>query len=123
VQNETNRWFCYAEVLEDSQQFVFYSVCPIKIPHVKRLAVAEYIARANYGLVIGNFELDFDYGEVRCKTSAIMPQAVLEVASTRLLILTNLALMAKYQPGFLAVAYSEKSAMEAVTQVEIKIEI
>jgi hypothetical protein len=61
---------------------------------------------------------DFDYGEVRCKTSAIVPQAVLEVASTRLLILTNLALIAKYQPGFLAVAYGEKSAIEAVTQVE-----
>jgi len=35
----------------------------------KRGAVAEFINRANYGIIIGNFEMDFADGEIRYKTS------------------------------------------------------
>jgi hypothetical protein len=31
--------------------------------------VAEFLTRANSGMVIGNFELDFADGEIRYKTS------------------------------------------------------
>ena len=30
--------------------------------------MAEYLHRANYGLRVGNFELDYDDGEIRYKT-------------------------------------------------------
>ncbi len=43
---------------------------PVKAPEEKRLAIAEFVARANDGLRIGNFELDFGDGEVRYKRSA-----------------------------------------------------
>ncbi len=33
------------------------------------MAVAEFITRANFGIVIGNFEIDFSDGEIRYKTS------------------------------------------------------
>jgi hypothetical protein len=31
----------------------------------ERAPPAEFITRANYGLIIGNFELDFEDGEIR----------------------------------------------------------
>jgi hypothetical protein len=37
-----------------------------------RLAAAETVARANYGLGLGKFELDFDDGEVRFQVSQIL---------------------------------------------------
>src|SRR3954467_14939357 len=60
---------CFAQVRVDLEQFIFYVVMPVRAPAQMRLAVAEYITRANYGLRIGNFEMDFDDGEVRYKSS------------------------------------------------------
>ena len=54
-QGENGSWTCYAQTREDDQQFLFYALCPIRAPDKKRAAVAEFITRANYGMVIGNF--------------------------------------------------------------------
>ncbi len=56
-QGKNGQWTCYARARENEQQFVFYSICPVTVPKAKRRALAEFIARANYGMVIGNFEL------------------------------------------------------------------
>ena len=53
----------------DLSQFLFYVIAPVKAPEEVRAAVAEYITRANYGLRIGNFEMDYTDGEVRYKSS------------------------------------------------------
>lgn len=58
-----------AAVRPESERFVFYLCFRGKTPAKHRAAVAEFIARANYGLVIGNFELRFRDGTVRFKTS------------------------------------------------------
>lgn len=68
-QGSNGKWTCYADANDEKHTFCFYSVCPINIPEEFRQSAAEYIARANYGLRIGNFELDFNDGEVRFKTS------------------------------------------------------
>jgi hypothetical protein len=58
-----------AQVLSADARFVFYLDFKEKAPEAARNAVAEYITRANYGLIIGNFELDYDDGTIRFKTS------------------------------------------------------
>ncbi|MFP4414883.1 MAG: hypothetical protein ACLFVV_26025, partial [Coleofasciculus sp.] len=68
-EGDNGSWNCYAKAREDEEQFVFYSICPIKVPKTKRRILGEFIARANYGMMIGNFELDFTDGEIRYKTS------------------------------------------------------
>ena len=55
----------------DDDSFVVYSIFPIKVPEDKRSEIAEFITPANYGLNHGNFEMDFDDGEIRYKTTAI----------------------------------------------------
>lgn len=60
---------CSAHLREDQSLLFFYSVCPVNIPEDRRPAVAEYITRANYGLYVGNFEMDYTDGEVRYKSS------------------------------------------------------
>jgi hypothetical protein len=39
------------------------------VPPDRRSEVAAYITRTNYGLAAGNFELDFEDGELRYKTA------------------------------------------------------
>src|SRR5438105_2189180 len=64
-QGRHGNWACYAQAREESSQLVFYSICPMSAPEAKRARVVEYITRANYGLIIGNFEMDVDDGEIR----------------------------------------------------------
>ncbi|MDK2882876.1 MAG: hypothetical protein PWQ41_39 [Bacillota bacterium] len=111
-------WQCWAEAREEQQQFIFYSVCPIKVPEGKRLAVAEYLTRANYGLVIGNFELDFNDGEVRYKTSIDVEGDELTPALVKNLVYANLSTMDRYLPGIMGVVYANLSPQQAIAQVE-----
>ncbi len=56
---DNGTWSCVARVREDHEQLVFYSISPIETPQEKRPAIAEILTRANYGMVIGNFEMDY----------------------------------------------------------------
>ena len=47
--------------------FVLYLFHPLTILEPLRKTAAEFITRANYGLPIGNFEMDFSDGELRYK--------------------------------------------------------
>ncbi len=60
-------WLMYVQVVEEAALLAFYSVLPAPVPPRRREAVAEFLTRANYGLSLGNFEMDFDDGEVRAK--------------------------------------------------------
>jgi hypothetical protein len=60
---------CFISVDEEDSQVVCYCVIPQKISPQRRSAMADFLTRANYGLYLGNFEMDFDDGEVRFKTS------------------------------------------------------
>lgn len=109
---------CYAQDREALEQFVFYSVFPVKVPEDKRTAAAEFITRANYGLIIGNFEFDYEDGEVRYKTSADL-EGVPEIQPMmKGLIYSNVLTMDKYFPGLMRVIYGGISAQEALAEVE-----
>ena len=51
----------------DEKIFLLYVTAPVKAPTEKRLVVAEYLTRANWVAVVGNFEMDFRDGEIRYK--------------------------------------------------------
>lgn len=112
------RWGCLAQAREAEYQFVFYSVCPANTPPEKRAAMAEFITRANYGLSLGNFEMDFNDGEVRFKTAIDTEYVPLNLAIVKQLVYTNLLIMDRYWPGIMAVMYGNALPAEAIAQVE-----
>ncbi len=67
------------------------------------MAIAEFITRANYGLVIGNFELDFSDGELRYKTAIDVEDDNLSFALIKQMVYANVIIMDKYLPGIMAV--------------------
>ncbi len=117
-QGKNGKWSCYAQVKEDQQIFFFYSVSPVNIPEEKRTAAAEFITRANYGLKIGNFEMDYSDGELRYKTSLDVENDRLTTALVSNLVYANLWTMDRYLPGILSVVYGDVSPVEAVERVE-----
>jgi hypothetical protein len=117
-QGESGRWTCYAQAREEQGQFIFYSVCPVNATEDKRMAVAEFLTRANYGMLIGNFEMDFDDGEIRYKTSIDVEGDRLTLALVQQLVYTNVLMMDNYLPGLLGVIYGNVPPAEAVAEAE-----
>jgi hypothetical protein len=117
-QGKNGSWNCYANAKEEKKQFIFYSLCPITASEDKRQAVAEFLTRANYGLMIGNFELDFSDGEIRYKTSINLAGENLSFALIKNLVYTNVSMMDEYLPGILSVIDSDALPKEAITKIE-----
>ncbi|MCA9538039.1 MAG: YbjN domain-containing protein [Myxococcales bacterium] len=117
-QGESGQWTCYARVRVEQEQFVFYSVCPLKVPENQLTRSAEFLHRANYGMIIGNFELDFSDGEVRYKTSIDVENDRLTVALCRQLVVANVMMMDRYLPGLMQVIYSDVTPVQAIANIE-----
>ena len=114
---EKGSWKCYAQVKEEQMIFIFYSVLDAYVPEEHRQAVAEFLTRANYGLIIGNFEMDIADGEVRYKTSIDVEGDRLSMALIRQMVYANVLTMDRYLPGIMQVAYGG-SPEEAITAIE-----
>lgn len=115
---ENGQMACFAQVRVDLAQFLFYVVAPVKAPAAVRPAVAEYVTRANYGLRIGNFELNYGDGEVRYKSSIDFEGVALSPPLIRHVIYPAVQTMDRYLPGLLRVIYGDVPPTEAIGTVE-----
>jgi hypothetical protein len=111
-------WLCYAQAREAERQLLFYSVFPTNAPEERRAALAELLTRANFGLYLGNFEMDWDDGEIRFKTSVAVESAELTPALVKQVVEPNLRITNKYFPAIRAVAEGESSPIEAIATAE-----
>jgi hypothetical protein len=102
----------------DYEQFLFYAIAPVKAPEMARPAVAEFITRANYGLRIGNMEMDFADGEVRYKSSLDFEGETLTAGLIKNTIYPAVQTLDRYVPGLMGVIYGGKSPIEAIADVE-----
>lgn len=96
---ENGRWTVFARALEEKQQILFYSLCPLNAAEARRPAMAEFLTRANYGMVIGNFEMDYSDGEIRYKTSIDVENSPTTTALVKPLLYANCLMMDRYLPG------------------------
>ena len=109
---------CFAQVRVDIQQFLFYGMLPVHVPEHMRGAMAEFLTRANYGLRIGNFEMDYMDGEVRFKSSLDFEGEALTANLIRNAIYPAVQTLDRYLPGALAVIYAGKEPAQAIADVE-----
>ncbi|NDJ53950.1 MAG: TIR domain-containing protein [Chloroflexi bacterium] len=109
---------CYAQVIPELELFLFYVVAPIKAQEEHRLAIAEFIARANYGMRIGNFEMDFNDGELRYKTSIDFEGETLTDNLIMRVVYPGCQTMDRYLPAMMKVIFGGVSPLDAVMEVE-----
>lgn len=112
------KWECLAYALEGERQVVFFSVAPLDVPAEDRPAAAEYLTRANFGMVLGAFEMDMDDGHVRFRTSLEVGDTELTPALIEPLVGANVAMMTRYLPGLVSVVFEDQSPQEAVSAAE-----
>jgi len=115
---DSGEWTCYAQAQEEQKRFLFYSICPVKVPEEKRVAMAEFLTRANYGLITGNFEMDFSDGEIRYKASIDVKDDRVSAALIRNLVYANVLTMDRYLPGIMSLTYGDVSPAQAIALVD-----
>ena len=115
---ENGKCDCYAQVREKEKQFIFYSICPERVPKTKRRTVGEFLLRINYSQILGGFDLDFSNGEIRYKTSSIINPKSLNSDTIKDLVYTNVMMMEQYLPGISLVISGHLSPEEALAETE-----
>jgi len=75
-----------------------YIQYPVLVKEKFRPAAMEFITRANYGLVIGNFEMDAKDGEIRYHASHLMEENILTEETIRRLFWTAMGTADRYFP-------------------------
>ena len=101
---DNNQWHWNAQCCANGSFLGFYAYCPQRVPPHRLTAVAEYLTRANFGLLFGKFEMNWPEGQVRLHTVVpILPSGV-SVKAMEHLVHFNGLLMDRYLPGLLAVA-------------------
>lgn len=110
-------WQCFTIVDEGKHWLRFYSILPVHVPEEKRLAMAEFITRANYGLMLGNYEMDMNDGEVRFKTSVDAEGGTLGPRMIDNMLRSNLITMDRYFTGLMAVIYGDRPPAEVFEEI------
>lgn len=105
-----------AETLE---RLLIYSIYPISVPKLQRQAMSELITRANYGMTIGGFEMDFDDGVVRMKTASEMEKGAFSEEVLEQLFSCNLAVAGRYLPAIYGVAFGNLAPEVAIQIAEM----
>ena len=71
ISGDDGTWSVYVQITDDQEarRVVVHGRIPAHIPESNRLKVAEMLTRTNYELILGNFELNLEDGEVLFKTT------------------------------------------------------
>jgi hypothetical protein len=115
---DSGEWTCAALLHEAQNQFIFYSFLQDVVPADQRSRVAEFITRANYGMLIGNFEMDWGDGEIRFKTSIDVKDGDLTPALVRNVVYINVLTMDHYRPGFAQIIAGDADPVDVLSAIE-----
>lgn len=114
---DNNRYDFWAFINEKGNILSIYSIIPMAA-NQKRLEIADFLHRANYDMMIGNFELDMRDGEIRFKTSADFNGEKPDLEMINKMIDCCLAMADRYLPGVGAILFSDITPEQAIEMVE-----
>ena len=102
-------------------EYVVYAVSPLGADEDDKemvASMAEFVCRANYGLVNGNFELDMRDGEIRFKCFVDCEGITPTSEMVRNSIHCPAAMFKRYGAGIVDIIFGKSSAQEAVEKCE-----
>lgn len=121
VSGRDGNWMSLARADGENGQFVFYSVIPNRVPPEARGQVMEFITRANYNLLMGNFEMDVEDGEVRFKTGIDISGDRLTAELVKNVVYFNLIAMDNYLENLMKVMFGGMPARKAYEEAAGKL--
>lgn len=113
-QGKNGQWSCYIEIEEEQDLIAFYSLCPVNATATKRSHIAELLVRINHGLLVGHFGMDWESGEIYCKTSLNIRGEQFHPIMIEKIAFANVMIMDQFLPGILAVLYGNSSPIGVI---------
>ena len=96
------------------KKIVLFSFIPFLISRDRQELVVELLNRINYAEDIGNFEMNYNTGQVRCKTSVEVMDIDINIEILYGVVTNNTNLMGKYIPMIDQVNKGELLPMDAI---------
>ena len=109
---------CEARIRVEQEQLAFYIFLGTNVPPERRTAAAEFLTRANYALPLGNFEMDFEDGEVRLKSSISFAGETLTDTLIHNTLYPATSVATTYFPGLLKVAFGNVNPVDVIKEIE-----
>ncbi|MBX3001178.1 MAG: YbjN domain-containing protein [Caldilineaceae bacterium] len=103
VAGENGSFLCQIVWDVANRYLIAYAALPIITDPQHRSAMMEFVTRANYGLLIGAFELDLDNGELRFRNTLYTDLAYPSSQQIAELLYTTASVTDDYLPGILQV--------------------
>ena len=111
---KNGEWLCVAVAGAEDDHLLFLSLLPCKVPPARRPASAELLTRINYGLNQGCFEMDFEDGEVRFRTTLPLASPDASPELVEHLVFTNLFAVDHFFGAIMQVLYAGVSPKDAL---------
>jgi hypothetical protein len=87
--------------------FLALSTLPVVVPPRQQGRVMEYLTRADFGMAVGNFEMNLDSGETFYKTAIDIADGQMTVKMIETLIAANISVTDFYLAGLFKVLYTD----------------
>ena len=118
IEGDNGGWKVIVAALDDDDAFLVLSLFPQKCPARRRGPCAELLTRINFGRTMGCFEMDYEDGEIRFKTTLPFAQESFNTENLNNLLMFNLASMDRFLPVIMSVIYAGTSPAQALTAVK-----
>ena len=107
--------------IRDEEWFTTLTVFPIRIPEEKRPLIEELIARANFGMILGCFEMQPRNGLLQFRNTCLCGDTELDMTVLERHIDVGFRMCNRYGPAILEVLYGGVSPADAVRKAEADI--
>lgn len=115
-----HEWPCTARTFERQGQVVFDSAVPLTVPEHLQASMAVLLIHANWELLTGAFSLAAISGDVRFRTSLLLPDgAALAPAAVKGLVYANVLTVDRCLPVLAAAAAGQLGVVEALERLAL----
>lgn len=112
----TTPYTSLAHQLRGGPIFVYDSDCPERAPPERRAAVAHFIARVNFELIVGTFSVDWRTGAVRLRSAVDLRGQPLTEALIDGVVLSHHQIMIDWLAHLMGVIEGEQEPDEAFVE-------
>lgn len=112
-----NHVFAVHMYVEDDDPVLILSIIPrLFVPEKKRAVVSELIARLNWGLRVGRWDMDLEDGEIRFTTVHVFGEQGLEAKGFAYVCAASFATADRHFPAFGRVIFADMEPSEAAAR-------
>lgn len=109
---------CRLVIVMAEELFTAYAISPISADADCMLAAINYLTRANFGLKLGNFELDQRDGEIRYKSCIYCGDDVPSLKIVERVVDVAFQMMQTYGDGLLNVIFAGADPAQEIAKIE-----